>query len=98
MINDWADDGMGKLDKEKFDALTGAYCQYLDIKTVMWDEVLDGSCIGMLGWLEYNVKRALGIEASDEDERHLGEKQVTGTICDLYSYQAKIEQLKEWLG
>lgn len=98
VVNYWADDGMGKLKKEKFDALTRAYCRYMDIKTVVWDEVFHGSYIGMLGWLEYNIKRALGIEASDEDERHLGEQQVLGTLRDLYSYQAKIEQLEEWLG
>lgn len=44
------------------------------------------------------MRRALGIEVSDEAERLLGESQVTGTICELDSYQEKIMQLKEWLG
>lgn len=98
VINYWADDGAGKPVKEKYDALVNAYRKYMNISAVNWDEVFQGSYIGMLGWLEYNVKRALGIEASDEAERLLGEEQVIGTIHELYSYQEKIRQLREWLG
>lgn len=97
VINYWADDGTGKTVKEKYDALVNAYRKYMDIGTVKWDAVFQGSYIGMLGWLEYNVKRALGIEVSDEAERILGEEQVIGTIHELYSYQDKIRQLREWL-
>lgn len=98
VINYWADDGTGKPVKEKYDALVNAYCKYMDISAVKWDEVFHGSYIGMLGWLEYNVKRALGIEISDEAERLLGENQVIGSIHELYSYQEKVRQLQEWLG
>lgn len=97
VINYWADDGAGNLVKEKCDVLINAYRRYMDISTVLWEEVFHGSYIGMLGWLEYNVKRALGIEASDEAEMLLGEEQVIGTIHELYSYQEKIRQLQEWL-
>lgn len=98
VINYWADDGAGNLVKEKCDVLIHAYRRYMDISTVMWDEVFHGSYISMLGWLEYNVKRALGIEAYNEAEMLLGEEQVIGTIRELYSYQGKIRQLREWLG
>lgn len=98
VINYWADDGAGKLAKEKYSALVNAYCKYMDISTVKWDVVFQGSYIGMLGWLEYNVKRALRIEISDEEEILLGESQVIGTIHELYAYQEKIRQLQEWLG
>ena len=97
VINYWADDGAGKPVKEKYDALVNAYRRYMDISAVKWDEVFHGSYIGMLGWLEYNVKRALGIEVSDETERLLGESQVIGTIHELYAYQEKVRQLQEWL-
>lgn len=97
VINYWTDDGAGTPVKEKCDALVNAYRRYMDISTVKWDEVFRGSYIGMLGWLEYNVKRALGIEISDKAEILLGESQVIGTIHELYSYQGKIRQLREWL-
>lgn len=46
----------------------------------------------MLGWLEYNVKRALGIEISDQEEIVMGEEQVKGTIRELYSYEKNVSQ------
>ena len=70
----------------------------MDISTVTWDEVFHGSYIGMIGWLEYNAKRALGIEVPDESEILLGESQVIGAIQELYSCQDKMEQMREWLG
>ena len=42
----------------------------------------------MLGWLEYNVKRALGIEVSDDEEIRMRKEQVKETINVLYDYQA----------
>ena len=97
VVNYWTVDEAGKPDKEKYDALVNEYRKYMDIGTVKWDEVFQGSYIGMLGWLEYNVKRALGMEISDEAEILLGESQVIGTIQELYFYQKKIGQLREWL-
>lgn len=96
VVNAWTDDGKGNLVKEKFDVLFAAYRRYMDIKDVQWDAVLNGSSIGMLGWLEYNLKRALGLEASDQDEISLGEEQVLGTIRELYTYQTKMELLRAW--
>lgn len=96
VINYWADDGNGGLVKKYFEALVGAYSRCMPLDGVEWDKVFDGSYIGMLGWLEYNVKRALGLEASDEEEMQLGREQVKGTVAALYDYAAKAELLKEW--
>ena len=49
-VNYWTDDGTGKLVEERFYALIDAYSAYMDISTVIWDEVFHGSYIGMLGW------------------------------------------------
>jgi len=97
VVNYWADDGTGELVKERLDGLVPAYCQYMDIGGVRWDEVSAGSYIGMLGWLEYNVKRALGIEAADESGVSAGEKQAAGTIRELYAIQRKLERLRVYL-
>lgn len=51
----------------------------------------------MLGGLEYNVKRALGMETADAKEVDAGAEQVIGTIKELYAYQTKIELIKKWL-
>ena len=52
----------------------------------------------MLGWLDYNLRRAMGIEASGEEEIRMGEEQVIGTIGALYAYCDKVKQMQEWLG
>ncbi len=97
VLNYWADDGAGSLNKNYFMTLLNAYKKNKSDIKVNWDTVLDSCYEGMLGWLEYNLKRALGIEASNEDEIKMGEQQVIGTIMELKRYQAKTKLLKEWL-
>ena len=96
VINYWADDGKGGLLKEHFNALLNAYTQYVKLENVDWNPVFAGSYMGMLGWLEYNIKRALGIEAATADEVQLGKEQVLGTIEALYAYQKKVQMMKSW--
>ena len=83
VVNYWADDGKGGLLKNHFDALFDAYTQHVKLESVDWDAVFAGSYMGMLGWLEYNVKRALGIEAATEDEAQLGKEQEPLRHCML---------------
>ena len=97
VVNYWADDGKGGLLKEHFDALLDAYTQHMKLENVDWNAVFAGSFLGMLGWLEYNVKRALGIEAATADEVQLGKEQVLGTIESLYDYENKVKMLNGWL-
>ncbi len=97
VINYWASDEKGRIQRGYFDAILESYQTHREIKNVEWEPVLAGSFNGMLGWLEYNVKRALGIEAVDADDVERGEEQVLGTLRELYRYQTKTEQIKEWL-
>lgn len=97
VLNYWADDGKGGLLKVHFEALLNAYRQHMVLEDVDWKAVFAGSYMGMLGWLEYNVKRALGSEATTKEERSLGKEQVLNTIGALYAYQEKVLMMKEWL-
>lgn len=97
VINYWADDGKGGLLKENFDALLYAYTQHMKLENVDWAPVFAGSYMGMLGWLEYNVKRALGMETGSTDDAEVGKEQVLGTIEALYDYQKKAQMMKQWL-
>lgn len=47
--------------------------------------------------LEYSLRRALGMEGTEEDERKLGEEQVLGTISALEKYERQAGTLLEWL-
>jgi len=97
VMNYWADNGTGGLLKECFDAIFDAYTQHMELENVNWNAVFAGSYVGMLGWLEYNVKRALGMEAKKADEVQLGKEQVLGTIQSLYDYQEKVRMMQAWL-
>lgn len=97
VLNYWANDGKGELDRENFNTLLNAYKEYMSITEVDWDGVLNRGYGGMLGWLEYSLKRALGIESVDEEEKALGAEQVAGTITELEGYDNRVRMLKEWL-
>ncbi len=93
----WAANGKGGMDREKFEAFTQAYRKHIKLEGVDWNPVFSGGMNGMLGWLEYNLKRAMKlIDCSDEDQQ-LGIAQVKGTIQELYEYEEKCKLMKEWL-
>ena len=93
----WADDGHDGLLDKNLEALLSAYRKHISPEGADWDVVFAGSYAGTLEWLEYNIKRALGIEASDKEEIRLGKEQVEGTVRALHAYGGKIELLKDVL-
>jgi thiamine kinase-like enzyme len=97
VLNYWTNDGKGELDKDKFMTLLNAYRKYMSTFGVDWDCVLNSGYAGMLGWLEYSLKRALGIESVDEEEKVLGAEQVIGTIKELVRYDNQLKILRQWL-
>ena len=97
VLNYWIVDAEGKYDDGKFQALTKAYTESMDINCVNWEAVLKCSFDGMLGWLEYNVKRMCGLEGSKEEDRQEGSTQVVGTIGELKRYEEQIAVLRQWI-
>jgi aminoglycoside phosphotransferase (APT) family kinase protein len=93
----WSEDSSGHVEKEKFKAFIDAYNQKATIPATDWDAVLYSNLTGKLHWLEYNLKRSLGIEASDEAEQNLGTEQVELTINAIETYLAQLPELKSWL-
>ena len=97
VLNYWTTDEAGGYDRDKFVALMGTYRESMPLDGVDWDVILSCSMDGMLGWLAYNVKRALGLEGSDTEDRKAGLQQMQGTIQELKQYDERIKQLKEWM-
>lgn len=97
VLNYWTNNGKGELDKDKFKILLNAYKNKMSTKNVDWDCAFDSGYTSMLGWLEYSLKRALGIECIDEEERKLGEEQIEGTIIELKRYDSQMKTIKKWL-
>jgi len=97
VINYWTNSLDGRYDYKKIATLIEAYRAYKEIMFVDWDTVLLRSFDGMLGWLEYNMRRAAGLLGNDEADREEGKKQVEGTIVEIRNQRTKMEELRSWL-
>jgi len=97
VLNYWANNGKGELDKDKFMSLYNSYTEIAGCCIVNWDKVLATGFAGMLGWLNYNFKRSLGIECSSLEEKNLGTEQVFDTIRALKHFALQTNLLQHWL-
>ena len=95
VLNYWIKDAEGSYDKKKFDALIQSYAVRKDIMHVNWKAVLNSGFDGMLGWLEYSLKRALN--GATDAERCEGFKQVIDTIDALNNFEAQSKKMYAWI-
>ncbi|SDP47406.1 aminoglycoside phosphotransferase family protein [Halobacillus aidingensis] len=93
----WSTDGRGNINKSRFLAFIEGYIKNSVELCADWERVLETGYLGKLGWLEYNLKRSLKMECSDEDEQKLGSVQVTETIMELQQYENSLPILRDWL-
>lgn len=93
----WSDDGTGRPEQDKFFTMLREYTRFLSLDEADWDTVLLCGRKNMLAWLEYNLKRALGLECGSEKERLLGDSQVCETLSLLEQYDKMSTILKKWL-
>jgi len=93
----WSENEIGNINKEKFLAFICGYKNIYGALNANWKVVLFNGFLGKLGWLEYNLKRSLGIECSDEEEQNLGTTQVIETINAIIHYSEMIPKLEKWL-
>jgi len=84
-----------KIDKEKFFAFLNGYLSHASLDGYNWQTVMDAGLSPH--WLEYSLKRSLGIESADIAEQKMGTEQVFGTINYLKRYAASIDQIAGWL-
>jgi len=93
----WSEDEIGNIYKERFLAFIGGYKKIYGELKANWRTVLLNGFLGKLGWLEYNLKRSLGIECTDKEEQNMGTTQVIETINSLIYYSERIPELEKWL-
>ncbi|WP_256208648.1 phosphotransferase [Paenibacillus sp. CF384] len=93
----WSADEAGNLDRDKFQAFLRGYKKKAGAIEANWKVVLDNGYAGMLGWLEYNFKRSLWLECTDEQEQQMGTEQVIGTMNALRRYAEQQAEIEGWL-
>jgi len=96
-LNYWITDADGNYNFEKFAALMQAYTTQVDIRGVDWETVLLCSFDGILGWLEYNMRRAAGVLGNDDADRAEGRKQTGCTIAEIKRQKMQMVRLVTWL-
>ena len=97
VINYWTGAVDGNYDYEKVATLIEAYRAYKEVRFVDWDTVLLRSFDGMLGWLEYNMRRTAGLLRNAVADREEGKKQVEVTMAELKRQRTQMAQLRSWL-
>lgn len=75
----WAGTVTQKFDKENLEAFFGGYLGAYDNGFKSYDK-LYGIAYTWVEWLEYNIRRALGLEGSAPEEIRLGEEEVANTV------------------
>ena len=89
---DWAGGSVCDMEFARFDAFYEAYRkEYGEMQADL--RALSGVGFGWLDWLAYNVRRALGMECGDEEERRLGIREAHETIRRIVFYTSVRKEL-----
>jgi Ser/Thr protein kinase RdoA (MazF antagonist) len=92
---DWSHAYDENFDVDFFGAVINGYIDEGGFMDGDIEAVINYSFKGMMEWLEYSVKRSLGVEVNDEAERTLGEEQTYSTMKALLNYEKNLEKIKE---
>lgn len=79
-------------DENKFKAVIEEYAKTNKLEEDSFSTIC-GNLVGRFGWLEYNLKRSLGIKSNDQEEMLLAEKEVTKTMDEIERYLNLIESM-----
>lgn len=79
--------------QDKFLAVVNEYAKNKNIVGIDWQSVIYGNLVGRFGWLDYNLKRSLGLKSNDTEEMTIAEKEVCKTIDEINRYLDFIEPI-----
>lgn len=92
----WAGWAVCEMDFGRFGGFLEAYqAEYGEVRAD-WDRI-SGIGYGWLDWLAYNVRRALGIECGDEEERELGIHEVHESIRRIRHFHSARQKLVSYM-
>ena len=85
----WSGTVSGRFNKENLEAFFKGYFSAYDNGFRFYDDLF-GIAFTWIEWLEYNIRRALGLESNDTEEIRLGEVETENTINRI-KYLASVE-------
>ena len=89
----WSECGAFAIDFDRFAAFLRGYFTHSSLSPFVDWEALYTASIGRLYWLEYNLRRALRIECTDEEERCLGLKEVLAALEQIKYYSRMRDEI-----
>ena len=93
----WSRNQDGTSDKTRFQAVIQSYVQ---AGGSLYGKVLDalyGTLGGMLGWLEYNMRRSVDEDVFGSDERDLAQREVKQTVHQLKKLVDIVFDYAQWV-
>lgn len=93
----WSRAENGRIDEDKFKAFISAYKHIYGLIAADWVAVLNRGFSSLSGWLEYSLKRSLGIECCDATEQQMGTEHVVDTVRAASLYFETVPLLHKWL-
>jgi len=97
VASNWSGCESASPNEQAFKSVVKSYCKFGGRINDNLNDVINSSFINKLGWLEYNIKRSLRLECSDEDEQILGTEQVIGTINSIKNYNDLTPIIYNWI-
>ncbi len=94
----WAGQAAGVLDVAAFEAFLEGYRREATLTSQEVGYGLQAYCGDWCGWLKHNMRRSLGLAASDPEEQALGTRETVSTLTALRSAAANILVLSEQYG
>lgn len=91
----WSGAETEDFDQERFKTVVESYVQSGGLIVDDISAALHYEFKGKLDWLEYNMKRSLGMESDTIDGQELGTREVINTIKALLNYEKRIPILKD---
>lgn len=93
----WSENEAGEIDQAKFLGFLKGYQHHTGTMHTNWKFILANGYMGKLEWLEYNLKRSLWIDCTDDKEQQLGTEQVIKTILEIKHYAEMVPEVEKWL-
>lgn len=93
----WSQNENGSVSKDKFMAVVEAYNNKSENNLSYYKKALEAGYFNQLRWLEYSLKRSLGLETCDDQDKQLGAEQVISTLVGLDDYAKMLPTLLIWL-
>lgn len=86
----WSENSGSLIDYNRLSAFIAGYKSSRIIDYSDWEKVLYSGYSAKLGWLEYSLKRSLGIECNDPEDQKIGTEQVYASFMDIEQYSKSI--------